>query len=202
MDTSLTPTDKKKIEESIREKYGKVALSPKGLFRYPTGLEALKALGYDPDILQFLPQTVSASYCGVGNPFSLGPLGEGESVLDTGCGAGVDTIVAGVKVGSSGRAVGVDIVSEMLGKARENLAVSSLENVTFINSSAERLPFPDESFDVVISNGAFNLVVDKAQALGEAYRTLKPGGRLMIADQVLVGGQPGNKGSMVESWAG
>ena len=102
METELTSQDRKRIEESIRGKYANVAVSPEGLFKYPTGLAGLKALDYDPEIIQDLPEALSASYCGVGNPFSLGAILEGEAVLDIGCGAGVDvdTIVAAMMAGA------------------------------------------------------------------------------------------------------
>jgi SAM-dependent methyltransferase len=200
MEIELSFQDKKRIEQSIRQKYNKVATSPEGLFQYPTGLAGLKALYYDPELIQALPDTVAASYCGVGNPFTLGPIREGEAVLDIGCGAGVDTILAGEMVGPSGKAVGVDVVPEMLERAIENLNGTSLTNVTFREASAQDLPFADETFDVVISNGVFNLVPDKLRALAEAFRVLKPNGRLTIADQLLTGDLPDDMKPRIESW--
>ena len=196
----LNIQEKQKIEEGLREKYSKVAVSPEGQFRYPTGRAGLEALKYDPEILRGLPEAVSATYCGVGNPFTLGPISQGETVLDVGCGAGIDAIFAAKMVGASGAVAGIDLVPEMLARARENARLAGVANITFIESSAEKLPFPDESFDVVISNGVFNLVVDKQKALKEVFRVLKPGGRLMLADQVLVGKLPQETGSRVASW--
>lgn len=200
METDLSFQDKKRIEESIRKKYNKVATSPEGLFKYPTGQAGLMALNYDPELIQALPDTVTASYCGVGNPFTLGPIREGEAVLDVGCGAGVDTIIAGEMVGPSGKVVGVDVVPEMLERAKENLKMTDLKNVAFMEVSAEKLPFPDEHFDVVISNGVFNLIPDKVKALAEVYRILRPHGRLMIADQLLTGDLPDDMKARIESW--
>jgi len=180
----------------------KVAISPEESFKYPTGRAGLEAQNYDPEILNALSEEVSASYCGVGNPFSLGPLRTGETVLDIGCGAGVDSIIAATMVGPDGRVVGMDLIPEMLERARDNLRKTSLENVTFQEGSAEDLPFPEASFDVVISNGVFNLVPDKEEALKDVIRVLKPGGRFMLADQVLTTSQPADTKSMVESWAG
>jgi len=200
MEIQLTSKDKKRIEESILGKYGKVAVSPEGLFKYPTGLAGLKALNYSPEIIQDLPATVAASYCGVKNPFTLWPIQEGEAVLDIGCGAGVDTIFAAMMVGPKGKAVGVDITPAMLGRARESVQVMALENVSFEEASAENLPFEDASFDVIISNGVFNLVANKHRALAEAFRILKPAGRFMVADQILVGQLPKDKKSRIKSW--
>ena len=196
----LTFQDKKRIKESIRSKYAKVARSPEGLFKYPTGQAGLRALNYDSKIIQTLPEAVAASYCGVGNPFLLGPIREAVAVLDIGCGAGVDTIVAAKMVGPRGTVIGIDLVPEMLAQARENAKMMGLRNVTYVETSAEKMPFSDGDFDVVISNGVFNLIPDKVSALAEAVRVLKPGGRFMIADQVLVGQLPKDKKARIKSW--
>lgn len=196
----LTTEDKKRIEESIRQKYTKVSVSPGDLFQYPTGRAALEALNYDSEVIQALPDSAMASYCGVGNPFTLEPIHEGEAVLDIGCGTGVDTLTAAILVGPKGRAVGIDMIPEMLDQAKNNLRETRLKNVTFQPASAENLPFPDESFDVVISNGVFNLIPDKVKALAEAFRVLRSNGRLMIADQVLTGNLPDDMKARVENW--
>jgi ubiquinone/menaquinone biosynthesis C-methylase UbiE len=144
---------------------------------------------------------VAASFCGVGNPFSLGPINEGEKVLDIGCGAGIDTMVAVMMTGPSGKAVGIDAISEMLEKARVNLSMTELKNISFHEASAENLPFPNREFDVVISNGVLNLVPNKPKALAEVLRVLKPEGRLMIADQILIGELPKEKKQILKSWS-
>ena len=196
----LTSKDRKRIEESIRGKYTKVASNPENLFNYPTGRLGLETLNYENQILQAMPDGVASSYCGVGNPFALGPILEGEAVLDIGCGTGVDTIVAANKVGPTGIVTGIDLVPKMLAQARANARMMDLKNVNFLEASAEKLPFPDINFDVVISNGVFNLVIDKPKALAETFRVLRPGGRLMIADQILVGQLPREKKARIKSW--
>jgi arsenite methyltransferase len=197
----ITAEDRKKIGEGIRKKYTRVAINPKGNFQYPTGEAGLNGQNYDLEILRKLPQDILVSYCGVGNPFSLGTINEGEAVLDIGCGAGVDTLIAATMAGSKGRAAGIDFTPEMLDRARKNLSQTSLHNVTFQEASAENLPFPDLTFDAVISNGVFNLIPDKLKALKEIFRVLKPLGRYMIADQVLTVEPPGDTRSIVENWA-
>lgn len=200
MQTQFTREDRKKINDGIRLKYSKVSVSPKGLFRFPTGRAGLEALNYDPDVVRSLPEDAIASYCGVGNPFTLGPIHKGEVVLDIGCGGGVDTLAAAIMVGPGGKAVGIDLVAEMLARARKNLGGTHLTNVSFREATAEELPFPNESFDVVLSNGVFNLIPDKARALAEVFRVLKPRGRLMIADQVLADQIQKDKKTMVDNW--
>ena len=142
MELLLTAEDDRKIKEGIRDKYVKVAASPQGLFAYPTGRAGLEALGYPAEILGSLPDPVADAYCGVGNPFSLGELPEGAAILDIGCGAGVDLIVAGRLAGASGRAVGVDLVPEMIERARQNVEAAGLKNVEIVEGVDGRLEFP------------------------------------------------------------
>lgn len=201
METQFTAKDKKWIQKKIRKTYKKAAKNPDGLFRYPTGHEGLKTLKYDPKLLKTLPAEVAASYCGVGNPFSLGPINESDDVLDVGCGAGVDTLFSAMMTGASGKVVGIDLTPAMLQRAKKNLSMTDLKNVRFEEGSVENLPFADEDFDAVTSNGALNLVPDKAKAFEEIYRVLKAGGRLMVADEILIGELPKEKAKIIKSWA-
>jgi arsenite methyltransferase len=201
MVTKFNSDERKRIREGIKEKYKRVAISPEDKFTYPTGRAGLERQKYDLEVIKSLPEDVLASYCGVGNPFSLGPVNKGEAVLDIGCGAGVDTFVAANMVGPEGRVTGIDLIPEMLEQARTNLEKTSLKNVAFQEGSAEELPFPDGTFDVVISNGVFNLIPDKAKVLREVFRVLKSSGRLLLADQILMGEMPADIESMVENWA-
>jgi SAM-dependent methyltransferase len=201
METQFTSKDKNKILKSIRKKYKKVSKTPDGLFKYPTGRAGLEALQYDNELILKLPESVAASFCGVGNPFKLGPVNEGEAVLDIGCGAGVDILLAAMMSGHSGKAVGIDVIPKMLERARKNLSLTELRNITFQEASAENLPFANEEFDVVMSNGALNLVADKPKALAQIFRVLKPEGRLMIADQILIGELPKGKKQILKSWS-
>ena len=186
MQNDMTRDDLDKIEASIRQKYFEVANTPEGKFQYPTGRKGLEILNYDKTLIDKLPNAVVSSYCGVGNPFSLGKINAGAKVLDVGCGAGVNTILAGMMVGPNGSAVGVDMVPEMIARAESNLKITGIVNVSFQNTAAENLSFPDDTFDVVISNGVINLIPDKKAVLAEIHRVLKPGGHLMVADQIAV----------------
>jgi len=200
MDSQIRMDGLNKIEAGIRQKYSEVAKSPEGQFQYPTGRKGLETLNYDKTLIAKLPDAVASSYCGVGNPFSLGKINEGERVLDIGCGAGVDTILAAMMVGPNGFAVGVDIVPEMIARAESNLKMTGIGNVSFQTTSGENLPFANDTFDLVISNGVINLIVDKEAALSEILRVLKPGGRLMMADQIAVTSVQKDIRDRVASW--
>ncbi len=189
------------IKDGIRKKYKRVAASPEGNFQYPTGRAGLRKQNYDDVILRQFPEEVLASYCGVGNPFSLASIPKGASILDIGCGAGVDSFVAAAIVGPEGRVIGIDLIPEMVERAKKNLQKTSLPNVTIQEGSAEDLPFPDEAFDDVTSNGVFNLIPDKMKALKEVLRVLKPEGRFLLADQILIGEIPKDNQTIIENWA-
>ena len=201
MSPEMTETEILQVRQGIKGKYDRVATAgPAGCFQYPTGKAGMELQGYPPEVLRDFPQEVLAAFCGVGNPFSLGTLNPGDAVLDLGCGAGVDSLVAGRLVGTGGRVVGLDVTPAMIERARGHLARLGLANVTFQVGEAEALPFPDHDFDAVISNGVFNLTLDKEKALKETHRVLKPGGRLMLADMVLVAALPPDLGDKVENW--
>jgi len=191
---------RKHIQASIRDKYGQVAAGRAGKFKYPTGQAGLSGLGYHEAWTGRLPPGVLDCFCGVGNPFSLGLPGPGARVLDVGSGCGVDTLVAAILAGPDGRAVGVESTPEMLAKARENATTAGAANAVFLAGSAESLPLGDAQFDLVISNGVYNLVPDKDQALVEAFRVLKPGGRFQVADQMLIGPPPLSASEMMATW--
>jgi arsenite methyltransferase len=178
------------IRNGIAQKYRKVAVSPAGLFRYPTGEGSARHLGYPPDLLVPIPPEIRERFVGVGNPFALGPIRPGESLLDLGCGAGFDAFVAAQLVGPAGRVVGIDLSPEMLAVARAGQAEAGFPELEFREASVEALPFPDASFDVALSNGVLNLVPDKPAALREIFRVLRPGGRLQACDIGLVGDRP------------
>lgn len=166
----------------IKKTYARVSQQPEEDFIFPTGRAWALDLGYPPDLVERVPEKAAESFAGVANPFALGRLTVGERVLDVGSGAGTDSLVAAQMVGPSGSVTGIDMTPEMLAKARAAAAEMAVSNVEFIEAEAESLPFPDESFDVVISNGVIDLVPDKEVVFGEIRRVLAPGGRLQIAD--------------------
>ena len=168
------------LKREIKKTYASVSQEPAKDFVFPTGRPWAEDLGY-PEELANVPDTAVESFAGVANPFTLGRLALGERVLDLGCGAGTDSLVAAQMVGQSGRVTGIDMTPEMLAKARASAAEMGA-NVEFVEGEVERLPFADESFDVVISNGVIDLVPDKDAVFGEISRVLVPGGRIQIAD--------------------
>lgn len=200
MESPITIDHLKRIEAGIREKYSKVAQSPDGQFKYPTGKKGLEALNYENALIEKLPGALASSYCGVGNPFSLGKINQGENILDIGCGAGVDTILAAIMTGPKGLVVGVDIVPEMIARAESNLQLMELDNVNFQKVSGEDLPFADDTFDAVISNGVINLIPDKEAAMSEIIRVLRPEGRLMVADQIAAGSVQKDLKARLANW--
>jgi arsenite methyltransferase len=169
------------LKSEIKKTYASVSQEPEKEFIFPTGRPWAEDLGYPAEVAN-VPETAVESFAGVANPFSLGRLSPGERVLDLGSGAGTDSLVAAQMVGESGRVTGIDMTPEMLAKARAAAAELGAANVEFVEGEAERLPFPDGSFDVVISNGVIDLIPDKDAVFAELNRVLVPGGRLQIAD--------------------
>ncbi len=179
------PEQPDEIRAGILERFSETALTPDQVKKFPLGPESAKSLGYDSEEIDGLPASVTESFCGVGNPLGLGQLRAGQTVLDLGSGAGLDSFLAARRVGPGGKVVGVDMTDAMIAKARRNAEVLMLQNVEFIQAEIDSLPLDDESVDVATTNGVFNLCPDKPKVLAEVLRVLRPGGRLQMADILL-----------------
>jgi arsenite methyltransferase len=184
MTTTEAPLDVDLLRDEIQKTYSDVSTRPGEEFIFPTGRPWAEDLGY-PAELANVPEASVESFAGVANHFVLGRIEEGATVLDLGCGAGTDLLIAAQMVGPSGRAIGIDMTRSMLERARRSAAEVGLENVQVHQGLIESLPIGDESVDVVISNGVIDLVPDKDAVFAEIDRVLRPGGRLQIADVIV-----------------
>jgi len=190
------------LRQAIQEEYAEVAANPEKGFHFHTGRPLARMLEYADEWLEGLPESSIESFAGTGNPFSLGELRPGERVLDVGCGAGIDSMIAAKKVGPDGRVIGVDMTPSMLEKARQGAKEAGLRNVEFREGYAEALPIEDGWADVVISNGVLNLMPDKSAALDEMSRVLKPNGRLQIGDILVQKAVPESAKRKIDLWTG
>ena len=199
----------KQIKKVVREGYAKIAKQdssccvPANSCCGSTDLaeDISKSIGYTEEELKAVPEGANLGL-GCGNPVALASLKEGEIVLDLGSGAGFDCFLAADRVGENGRVIGVDMTPEMVEKARENARKSNYANVEFRLGEIENLPVADNSVDIVISNCVINLAPDKGKVFSEAFRALKPGGRLMISDIVLLKELPDFIKDSIEAYIG
>jgi len=199
------------VKAVVQEKYGAAAL------RVTTGggssccgpasagpgcADPITSNLYDPAQLGLLPQEALLASLGCGNPTALAQLHPGETVLDLGSGGGIDVLLSARRVGPNGKVYGLDMTDEMLALARENQRQAGIENAEFLKGEIEDIPLPDNSVDVILSNCVINLSVDKDRVLREAFRVLKPGGRLAVSDIVVRGEAPPEIRRRIELWAG
>ena len=183
--------------------YGRVANEPAGDFHFHRGADyAAEFLGYEASELAALPAECTASFAGVGNPFAIGPIHNGETVLDIGCGAGMDLLLAAKRAGANGRSIGVDMTDAMLERARKSAAGAGLGQVEVRKGDATALPVADGAVDVVTSNGVLNLVPEKARGFAEIRRVLRPGGRFHLADIALDVELPEEARRNMDLWTG
>jgi arsenite methyltransferase len=190
------------LRQAISKEYEEVANNPEQGFHFHTGRSLTKILGYEEEWLKGIPESSIESFAGTGNPFSLGEIRPGERVIDIGCGAGIDSLIAAKKVGSDGKVIGIDMTEAMLDKARQASEVAGLRQVEFRYGHAENLPVPDGWADVVISNGVLNLTPDKKATFREMARALNPKGRLQIGDILVQKEVPDSAKREIDLWTG
>ena len=192
--------DSDALRAHVTEKYTEIANEPEKGAHFHTGKSLAMMVGYPESIIDSLPAGTVESFAGTGNPFSMGELKPGETVLDLGCGAGFDSLIAARQVGASGRVISIDMTPAMLDKARVGASEAGLSNVEFHEVYAESLPVQDKSVDVVISNGVINLCPDKMAVFGEINRVLKPGGRIQLGDMVVHKVVPDDAKADIDLW--
>jgi arsenite methyltransferase len=199
--TTQSPVDIEVLRSEIEKTYTEVSTKQDKDFIFPTGRSWAENLGY-PDELSRLPDETAESFAGVANPWVHGRVEPGQTVLDLGCGAGTDLLIAAQMVGPEGRVIGIDMTESMLARTRESAAAMDLHNVAVHQSLIESLPVEDASVDVVISNGVIDLVPDKDAVFGEIDRVLRPGGRLQIADVVIHKEVSEDARARIDLWTG
>jgi arsenite methyltransferase len=200
--TNRSPVDVEVLREEIRKTYTDVSTTPEQQFIFPTGRAWAQELGYPEPELGRVPDATVESFAGVANHWTLGRIEPGSIVLDLGCGAGADLLIAAQMTGPAGRAIGVDMTATMLDRARASAAEMELANVELHESLIEALPLDDASVDVVISNGVIDLVPDKDAVLDEIDRVLRPGGRLQVADVVIHHEVSEDARTRIDLWTG
>ena len=191
------------LRSEISSIYGRVAKEPDGEFHFHRGPSyAVEFLGYDAGELAALPPDCTASFAGIGNPLAIGPIHAGETVLDIGCGAGMDLLLAAKRAGPDGEAIGVDMTDAIVERARKSATTAGLRQVEIRKGDATALPAEDASIDVVSSNGVLNLVPENERGFSEIFRVLKPGGRLHLADIALDVELPEDARRNIDPWTG
>jgi 2-polyprenyl-3-methyl-5-hydroxy-6-metoxy-1,4-benzoquinol methylase len=186
----------------IKREYAEVATNPTKEFHFHTGRTLAQLLGYSDELLEGIPEESISRLAGTGNPFALGPMHAGETVVELGCGAGMDTMIASRMVGPNGHVISIDMTPEMLDEARAAASTCGATNIDFHLGYIENIPLPDASADVIISNGVINLAPDKKRVFREMHRVLKPEGRLQIGDIIVQKAVPESAKRNIDLWAG
>jgi len=193
----MTPDE---IKDAVKEKYGKVAKDPCATFNFPAGKDFAIKAGYPKDILDKLPKSMYESFTGANNPQPFIELKEGEVVLDLGCGAGLDLYFYAKAVGKNGKVYGLDISEDMVNKAKANMDAVGIKNIEIKCGHSDNLPFQNDFFNVVASNGIYNLSPDKEAVMREVFRVLKSGGRTVFSEVVLKDKLPDDVRKNIDDW--
>lgn len=196
----LSEMTQDEIKQAVREKYSKVAKDSCATFNFPVGRAFALKVGYPKEILDSMPQSLYESFTGANNPQPFINLKEGDIILDLGCGAGLDLYFYAKAVGAKGRVYGLDISEDMVSKAKSNMELVGIKNVEIKCGYSDNLPFDDNSFDVVASNGIYNLSPDKEKVMREVFRVLKPGGRTVFCEIVLREPLSENERKNINDW--
>lgn len=192
--------DRGRLRAAIEDAFTELALHPACEFHFVSGPPLAARLGYTTEMLSGVPEWALASFSGVGNPFLMGAMRRGETVLDIGCGSGTDALIAAKQVGPSGQVIGVDMTAAMIERAQQNVLSAPSSNVRIEWGYAESIPLQDNSVDCVISNGVINLTPDKRDTFREILRVLKPGGRLQVSDVIVETRIPAQVADLLHLW--
>jgi arsenite methyltransferase len=176
---------KDQILDAVKAMYAAVAKNPHGSYHFPVGRTTCLLLGYPNDLLEALPEDAVACFAGVGIPFRADVICAGDVVLAVGAGSGTDALIASRLIGPQGKILALDMTQAVGDKLRATIARLHLDNIEVLDGTAEHIPLPDQSVDVVTSNDVLNLVPNKRQAIAEIFPVLKPGGQMQIADIVI-----------------
>lgn len=199
--TTASPINTAELEQKVKQMYRDVALNPHNEYHFEMGRQLAEKLGYEKEYLDLIPQASIESFAGVGYFGDIAGFKAGDKVLDLGSGSGMDSFITALKVDKTGGVTGIDMTDEQLDKAKRLAEEGGFENVNFIKGYLEKLPFPDASFDIVISNGVINLCPDKEKVFAEVARVLKPKGRMAVADIVTEKQLPENVVCNTTLWA-
>ncbi len=197
---TLAEHSPEEIKAAVAERYSSVATTPDQKFNFPVGRTFAESVGYDAALLNRLPRGMWESFTGAGNPQAFVDAKPGETVLDLGCGAGLDLYMYSQRVGAEGQLYGLDLSQAMLDKACQNFSAMGIENVEWLNAPADMIPLPDESVDLVTANGIYNLSPDKDAVMREVARVLRPGGRTIFAEIVLKSELPSEVRYEISDW--
>lgn len=188
------------IKQAVKKRYSEVATEPTSKFNFPVGRKFAESVGYPSELLDKLPASMWESFTGAGNPQRYVDVRRGETLLDLGCGAGLDLYLYTKAIGAEGNIYGLDISEAMIAKAKRNMEALGIRNVKFLCAPSDKIPLPDNSVDIVTANGIYNLSPDKMAVMREVARVLRPGGRTIFAEIVLKAPLSGEVRKNINDW--